>query len=37
MRPLSFKEAVAKDVRGVFLNTVEFSDLHTVKYNGVVY
>ncbi len=37
MRPLSFKEAVAKDVRGVFLNTVEFSDLHTVKYNGEVY
>lgn len=37
MRPLSFKEAVARDVRGVFLNMEEFADQHTVKYNGQVY
>lgn len=37
MRPLSFKEAAARDVRAVFLNTEEFADLHTVKYNGQAY
>lgn len=37
MRPLCFKEALANDVHGVFLNTDEFSDLHTIKYDGKVY
>lgn len=34
MRALSFKEAVANDVQGVFLNTGEFADQRTVKYGG---
>ena len=29
MRPLTFKETVARDVRGVFLNLDEFADRHT--------
>jgi len=37
MKPLSFKEAVANDVHGVFLNTEEFAGLHTIKYDGKVY
>lgn len=37
MRALSFKDTVASDVRGVFINTEEFADLHTVKYDGKVY
>ena len=37
MRPLTFKETVARDVRGVFLNLDEFADRHTVKYDGKVY
>jgi len=37
MKPLSFKEAVSNDVQGVFLDTEEFADLHTIKYGGKVY
>ena len=37
MRALSFKETLKNDVKAVFLNLVEFSDLHTVKYDGKVY
>lgn len=37
MRALSFKEAVANDVHGVFLNLEEFADRHTIKYNGQAY
>lgn len=37
MKPLSFKEALQGDVHSVFLDTEEFSDLHTVKYDGKVY
>ena len=29
----AFKDMIANDVKGVFLNTLEFSDIHTV--NGV--
>ncbi len=37
MKLLTFKETVARDVRGVFLNLDEFADRHTVKYDGKVY
>lgn len=37
MRALTFKEAVAKDVQGVFLNLEEFAGLHTIKYDNQVY
>ncbi len=37
MKPLTFKEAVVRDVRGVFLNLEEFAGLHTIKYDGKVY
>lgn len=37
MKPLTFKEAVSHDVRGVFLNLEEFAGLHTIKYDGKVY
>ena len=37
MRPLTFKEAVANDVQGVFLNLEEFADQHTIKYDGKAY
>lgn len=34
---MSFKDIVAKDIKGVFLNTDEFAELHTVRYNGGEY
>lgn len=34
---MSFKESVAADCKSVFLNTDEFADLHTVKYDGEIY
>lgn len=37
MKKLTFKDTVANDVRGVFLNLDEFADLHTIKYDGKVY
>lgn len=37
MRALTFKETVANDVHGVFLNLEEFADRHTIKYDGQVY
>lgn len=37
MRPLTFKEVVANDVQGVFLNLEEYADTHTIKYDGKVY
>ena len=37
MRLLTFKEAIAHDVRGVFLNLEEFAGQHTIKYDGKVY
>lgn len=37
MRALTFKGAVAGDVKGVFLNREEFASLHTIKYDGKVY
>lgn len=34
---MSFKDMVKRDIKGVFLNTDEFAQLHTVKYNGEEY
>lgn len=34
---MSFKDSVLDDCKGVFLNTGEFAEKHTVKYNGVVH
>lgn len=34
---MSFKDIVAQDIKGVFLNTDEFAELHTVRYNGEEY
>lgn len=34
---MSFKDDVAADISGVFLNTDEFADLHTVTYDDVTY
>lgn len=33
----SFKDMVEEDIHDVFLNTDEFADLHTVRYDGEVY
>ena len=34
---MSFKDSVHADNRNVFLNTSEFAEPHTIKYNGNVY
>lgn len=34
---MSFKDMIAADVEGVFLNSKEFAEPHTVKYDGVEY
>lgn len=34
---MSFKEQVQSDNLGVFLNTNEFADIHTIKYGGNTY
>lgn len=34
---MSFKDAVAADIKGVFLNTSEFADYRTVIYDGEEY
>lgn len=34
---MSFKDIVASDIRGVFLNSEEFADLRTVIYDGETY
>ena len=34
---MSFKDQVAADNLGVFLNTGEFADIYTVRYNGETY
>ena len=34
---MSFKDMVAEDIANVFLNTDEFAETHTVKYDGAVY
>lgn len=34
---MSFKDMVAADIRKVFLNTDEFAELRTVRYDGVDY
>lgn len=34
---MGFKDDVAADISVVFLNTEEFADIHTVKYNDVTY
>ncbi len=33
----NFKNAVADDVKNVFLNTAEFGELHTIIYSGQTY
>lgn len=37
MQALSFKQQLAADNKAVFLNPLEFGDLHTVIYDGVRY
>jgi hypothetical protein len=34
---VSFKDAVKQDLHSVFLNTEEFGEIRTVKYDGVLY
>ncbi len=34
---MSFKDMVGEDIANVFLNTDEFAETHTVKYDGRVY
>ncbi len=34
---MSFKDMVAADIRKVFLNTDEFAELRTVRYDGMDY
>ena len=34
---MSFKDMVKRDIKGVFLNTDEFAQLHTVRYDGEEY
>ena len=34
---MSFKDMVAADIRGVFLNLDEFAEKRTIKYDGEVY
>lgn len=32
-----FKDMVAQDIRSVFLNTEEYGELRTIKYDGEIY
>ncbi|MCM1299276.1 MAG: hypothetical protein NC203_00360 [Firmicutes bacterium] len=34
---MSFKDIVEQDIRSIFLNTEEFAELHTVRYDGKEY
>lgn len=34
---MSFKDMIGEDIANVFLNTDEFAEIRTVKYNGKVY
>lgn len=34
---MGFKESVARDIAKVFLNTDEFANTHTIKFDGEVY
>ncbi len=33
----AFKDMVAEDIHGVFLNTEEFAEIRTIKYDGDTY
>ena len=34
---MSFKDMVEADIRAVFLNTQEFGELRSIRYDGVTY